>query len=110
MSEEKRVEIILKWNDDTGEFDPVESKDGDIGVFMSLNKEDSQWIYSYTEGCSLISRRTALRSANGIAKTGYVHPISKIRYGNNFELIQEIDQYKDMPSKLRDPQRSWYQK
>ncbi|MHA1730214.1 MAG: hypothetical protein ACTSWY_16005 [Promethearchaeota archaeon] len=98
---------ILRWNNDEGEFEPIKSK-ADKGIFMILDVEKQQWIYSYTEGVSLISRRTALRKANGIAKTGFVHPISKIRIGVACKLVQTDSE--KLPDKLYSPQRAWYEK
>ncbi len=105
---EKKDNLMLKWNDDMGQFVPIESDaDMDEGIFIELvNKQ--KWRYFYIKGALLITRRTALRAANGIAKTGYVHPKTDLRYGVNCELIEEISPYKDMSETLRKSQRSWY--
>ena len=105
---EKKNNFMLKWNDDSGQFVPIES-DADMndGIFIELVNED-KWRYFYIKGSSLISRRTALRAANGISKTGYVHPKTNIRYGVECELKEEISPYEDMPDNLRKNQRSWY--
>lgn len=105
----KNGKILLIWNPDLDEFKPIDERSGE-GIFMELIPEESQWIYSYTKGSSLIARRTALRSANGISKTGYVHPVSKIRYGVECQLIEEESPYTDMPDKLKQPQRTWYER
>ncbi|MFX1365610.1 MAG: hypothetical protein ACFFCE_06415 [Promethearchaeota archaeon] len=105
---EKKDNFILKWHDDSGTFMPIES-DADMneGIFIEL-VNDSKWRYFYIKGASLISRRTALRAANGISKTGYIHPKTNIRYGIECELKEEISPYEDMPDTLRKSQRSWY--
>lgn len=111
MSEEEMQKVILKWNEDTGVFDPIQSdNDMDDGIFIELKEEEKTWRYFYIEGASLIARRTALRSANGISKTGYVHPISGIRYGVEHKLVEDKSPYEDMPDGLRKTQRSWYEK
>ncbi|MBD3351339.1 MAG: hypothetical protein GF364_07610 [Candidatus Lokiarchaeota archaeon] len=108
---EKAKTLILKWDVDAGVFNPVGSDDEmDNGIFLELDSEQEQWKYFYIEGASLIQRRTALRSANGISKTGYVHPESGIRYGVEYKLFEEKSPYEDMPDKLRQAQRTWYQK
>ena len=45
----------------------------------------------------------------GIAKTGFVMPISNLRVGSSCKLIEK-DSEVDLPSKLKDPQRAWYEK
>lgn len=99
---------MLKWNDDKGQFVPIES-DADMneGIFIEL-ADETKWRYFYIKGASLIARRTALRAANGISKTGYVHPKTNMRYGVECELLEEISPYEDMPDTLRKSQRSWY--
>ncbi|MFX1378849.1 MAG: hypothetical protein ACFFA4_07110 [Promethearchaeota archaeon] len=106
---EKNDNFILKWNDNKGQFVPIES-DADMneGIFVELVEEENNWKYFYIKGASLISRRTALRAANGISKTGYVHPKTNIRYGIDCKLQEEISPYEDMPDNLRKSQRSWY--
>ncbi len=106
---EENSKILLKWNDYSDVFDPIKSE-GDMGdgVFIELDEANQKWKYFYTSGASLISRRTALRSANGISKTGYVHPKDGLRYGIECELVQEKSQFADMPENLRKSQRSWY--
>jgi len=66
------------------------------------------WKYFYIKGASLIARRTSLRAANGIARTGYVHPGNQIRCGSDCKLEEEVSPYEDMPQELRKSQRSWY--
>lgn len=108
MSEKEEI-IILKWLDDNGQFRPIESEsDMDDGIFLELIQEDNTWKFFYIKGASLISRRTALRSANGISKTGYVHPQTKIRYGIECKLDEEVSPYEDMPEVLKKSQRTWY--
>ncbi|MFX0040426.1 MAG: hypothetical protein ACFFCY_12345 [Promethearchaeota archaeon] len=106
---EKKDGFILKWNDDKGHYVPIES-DADMndGIFVELVEEEDKWRYFYIKGASLIARRTALRAANGISKTGYVHPKTNIRYGVDCNLQEEISPYEDMPDNLRKSQRSWY--
>lgn len=106
---EKKENFMLKWNDDTGQFVPIES-DADMneGIFIELVEDAENWRYFYIKGASLISRRTALRAANGISKTGYVHPKTNKRYGVDCKLEEEISPYEDMPDTLRKTQRSWY--
>lgn len=106
---EKKDNFILKWNDDKGQFVPIES-DADMndGIFVELVEDEDKWRYFYIKGASLIARRTALRAANGISKTGYVHPKTNVRYGVDCKLQEEISPYEDMPDTLRKSQRSWY--
>ena len=105
----KNSKLLLKWNDKSGQFDPIESdKDMDEGIFIELFKNENLWKYFYITGASLIARRTALRAANGIAKTGYVHPKDNIRYGVECQLEEEKSPYEDMPSELKKSQRYWY--
>jgi len=101
--------LMLKWNKDKNIFEPIES-DGamDEGIFIELDDKKMEWRYFYIEGASLISRRTALRSANGISKTGYLNPETKDRYGIECKLVEEKSPYADMPDNLRKSQRSWY--
>ncbi len=109
MTEEKHESLMLKWNEEAGQFQPVKSdEEMNDGIFMDLNVEKKRWKYFYIDGASLISRRTALRSANGIAKTGYVHPDDNVRYGANCALKQDKDPHEDMPDNLRVAQRKWY--
>jgi hypothetical protein len=111
VAEQELEKLLLKWNTETGQFDPIES-DGqlDEGVFIELVDEERKWKYFYIEGASLIARRTALRSANGIAKTGYKHPETDVRYGVECKLEEEKSPYEDMPATLRVAQRAWYTK
>ena len=109
MTAKEQGNLMLKWNDEKGIFDPIES-DGDMneGIFIELDEKNKTWKYFYIAGASLIARRTALRSANGISKTGYLHPKTDLRYGVASELIEEKSPYEDMPDTLRKSQRSWY--
>lgn len=106
---EKKDNLMLKWNDDKGQFVPIES-DADMneGIFIELVEDDEKWRYFYIKGASLVARRTALRAANGISKTGYNHPQKDLRYGVDCKLQEEISPYEDMPDNLRKSQRSWY--
>ncbi len=109
MSEEEASNLLLKWNEDTGKFDPIDSDEAmDEGIFLELLDDDKKWKYFYIKGASLIARRTALRAANGISKTGYVHPKTNIRYGVDYKLEEEVSPYEDMPKELRVSQRYWY--
>ena len=109
MTAKESDNLMLKWNDDKGIFEPIESDSAmDDGIFIELDDKNKTWRYFYIEGASLIARRTALRSANGISKTGYLHPKSDVRYGVACELVEEKSPYEDMPDNLRKSQRSWY--
>ncbi|MFX1376135.1 MAG: hypothetical protein ACFFA0_10005 [Promethearchaeota archaeon] len=106
---EKKGNFILKWNDDTGQFRPLESdSDMNDGIFLELLEEEEKWKFFYIKDASLISRRTSLRTANGISKTGYVHPKTNLRYGVECKLEEEISPYEDMPENLKKSQRIWY--
>lgn len=106
---EKKGNIMLKWNDETGKFRPIESdSDMDDGIFLELVEEEDKWKFFYIKGASLIDRRTSLRAANGISKTGYVHPQTNLRYGVDCKLDEEISPYEDMPENLKKSQRTWY--
>ena len=108
MAEEKG-NFMLKWSDETGQFRPIESDaDMDDGIFLELLDEDSTWKFFYIKGASLIARRTSLRAANGISKTGYVHPQTNIRCGVDCNLEEQISPYEDMPDNLKKSQRTWY--
>ena len=48
------------------------------------------------------------RSANGISKTGYVHPNTHLRYGIECKLEEEVSPYEDMPDNIKVSQRQWY--
>ena len=90
MTGKESSNLMLKWNDDTHVFDPIESdSDMNEGIFIELNEKNKKWKYFYIQGSSLIARRTALRSANGISKTGFVHPTTNIRCGAECELVEE---------------------
>jgi len=106
---EKKANFLLKWNDDKGQFRPLESdSDMDDGIFLELVEEEDKWRFFYIKGASLIARRTSLRAANGISKTGYVHPQTNLRYGVDCKLVEEVSPYEDMPDNLKKPQRTWY--
>ena len=109
MKDEKPKNLLLKWNETTGKFDPIESdKSMDEGIFIELIEDENIWKYFYIKGASLIARRTSLRAANGIARTGYIHPGDQIRYGFDCKLEEEVSAYEDMPQELRKSQRWWY--
>lgn len=109
--EEHSVKLKLYWDEDKGEFIP-ESKESSSKAFVYLNlvedNEQKFWFYFYTDGAPLIARRTALRAARGIAKTGYVNPKDGARYGVEYELKEEHDQYEHLSDDLKKSQRSWY--
>lgn len=106
---EKKGNFMLKWNNDSGQFRPIKSEsDMNDGIFIELLEEEDKWKFFYIKGASLISRRTSLRSANGISKTGYVHPQTNLRYGVECKLDEEISPYEDMPNNLKKSQRTWY--
>lgn len=107
MVEDKKV--LLKWHENAGQFQPIESdEEMDEGIFLELMKDTQEWKYFYIKGASLIARRTALRSANGISKTGYIHPGDNIRYGVAHTLVEEQGPYEDLTDELKQSQRSWY--
>ncbi|MHA1669872.1 MAG: hypothetical protein ACTSV5_04745 [Promethearchaeota archaeon] len=92
--------LLLKWDEDIDKFEPIESDQGMYeGVFLELIEADRIWKYFYIKGVSLITRCTARRAANGIAKTGYVHPSTNIRYGVAFTLEEELSPFENMPRK-----------
>ncbi|MHA2394333.1 MAG: hypothetical protein ACXAEX_20540 [Promethearchaeota archaeon] len=106
---ENEGNFMLKWNDDSGQFRPLESEsDMNDGIFLELDEDQETWKFFYIKGASLIARRTSLRAANGISKTGYVHPQTNERYGVNCKLEEEISPYEDMPENLKKSQRTWY--
>ena len=101
--------LLLKWNEDTDKFEPIESDQGmHEGIFLELIEADRTWKYFYIKGASLIFRRTARRAANGIAKTGYVHPSTNILHGVDFTLEEELSPFEDMPEDIQISQRDWY--
>ena len=109
MTDDKPSNLLLKWNENTGQFDPIESDESmDEGIFIELIENENVWKYFYIKGASLISRRTALRAANGIARTGYIHPGNDFRYGFDCKLVEDVSPYEDMPYQLRKSQRWWY--
>jgi len=79
----------------------------DEGIFIELIEEEDKWRYFYIKGASLIARRTALRAANRISKTGYVHPKTNIRYGVDCKLDEELSPHEDLPEDLKKAQRTW---
>jgi hypothetical protein len=106
---ENEGNFMLKWNDDSGQFRPLESEsDMNDGIFLELDEDQETWKFFYIKGASLIARRTSLRAAKGISKTGYVHPQTNVRYGVNCKLDEEISPYEDMPENLKKSQRTWY--
>lgn len=106
---DKQEKIMLKWIDDSGLFRPIESESDMVeGIFLELIEEEDTWKYFYIKGASLISRRTALRAANGISKTGFVHPQTNVRYGVECKLDETVSPYEDMPDNLKQSQRTWY--
>ncbi len=106
---EEEINFVLKWNEEMGQFLPVESDaDMDDGIFLELVDSEAIWKFFYIKGASLIARRTSLRAANGISKTGYVHPKDNVRYGVDCKLEEEVSPYEDLPEKLKKAQRTWY--
>lgn len=110
MSKDISEDLMLKWNEEEGKFIPLDS-DGDMnsGIFLKLVLDKNYWKYFYIKGASLISRRTALRAANSIAKAGYLHPETEIRLGINLDLKEETSPYTDIPEKIVKAQRTWYE-
>jgi hypothetical protein len=106
---EEEINFMLKWNEETGLFRPIESdSDMDDGIFLELVDSEATWKFFYIKGASLIARRTSLRAANGISKTGYVHPKDNIRYGVDCRLDEYVSPYEDLPEDLKKSQRTWY--
>ncbi len=109
MAEEKAGKFLLKWNEGKGEFQPIKNdEEMKEGVFIELEDQKEQWRYFYIAGASLIARRTALRAANGISKTGFLHAGNNIRYGVEHKLVEEKSPYEDMPDMIKKAQRTWY--
>jgi hypothetical protein len=109
MKDEKPKNLLLKWNESTGKFDPIESDESmNEGIFIELIEDENKWKFFYIKGASLIARRTSLRAANGIARTGYIHPGNQHRYGSDCKLEEEVSPHDDMPHELRKSQRWWY--
>ncbi|MHA1149648.1 MAG: hypothetical protein ACTSR8_15540 [Promethearchaeota archaeon] len=110
MAEEMNIKLKLYWDEDKGKFMPMSEEGIHSYVFLDLieDNENKHWQYYYIEDAPLIARRTALRSARGIAKTGYVHPEENKRYGVRYDLKEEFDQYEHLSDDLKKSQRSWY--
>ncbi len=98
--------LVLRWNG-TG-FNPVSSK-GE-GVHLELDDSQSLWVFSYTDGTSLVTRRTALRRANEIAKVGFVNPASGARVGINWKCVEEKDTYAGLPDVLTSAEHDYNKK
>ncbi|MGM0470100.1 MAG: hypothetical protein ACQERB_14975 [Promethearchaeati archaeon] len=109
MSEDISKNLMLKWNEELGKFNPLKSE-GDMkeGIFLEFIPDKNHWKFFYIKGASLINRRTALRAANGISKVGYLHPETDLRYGVNLKLKEENSPYEDMPQNIIRAQRTWY--
>lgn len=95
MSEDK-FKILLRWNGNG--FDSVGQRSE--GVYLGLQDEQQQWIFSYSDGTPLITRRTALRRANEIAKVGFMNPATGERVGINCKCLEDKDPYHGLPSIL----------
>lgn len=112
MSDEQNIKLKLYFDEEKGEFQPVSDEGNTANVYLDLVEEGEEkyWQYYYVEGAPLIARRTALRSARGIAKTGYLNPVDDVRYGVSYELREEFDQYHSdhLSDDLKKSQRSWY--
>ena len=54
---EKKDNFMLKWNEDKGQFVPIES-DADMneGIFIEL-VDEQKWRYFYIKGASLLAMR-----------------------------------------------------
>ena len=105
MSESKKEEspanndnagLMLHWNG-TG-FDVVTAKAD--GVTLQFVTDKDCWMFSYSEGTPLITRRTALRRANEIAKMGFVDPKTGGKVGINSKCEEEKDPYHALPKIL----------
>jgi hypothetical protein len=89
--------LILSW--DGNGFNPL-SGERTKGIYLELQEGLEQWLFSYSDDQSLISRRTALRRANEIAKVGFVHPVSGARVGIGLKCSEEKDPYHNLPDKV----------
>ncbi len=100
------MSVILQW--DGAEWHPVDAKSG-AGIYCQLDEDSSEWVFSYSAGEPLISRRTALRRANEIAKVGYVMPGGD-RVGTGMKVREEVAASADLPDRLRRAQRDYNKK
>ena len=51
MKDEKSKDLLLKWNETGGEFDPIESDNSmDEGIFIELIADENKWKYFYIKG------------------------------------------------------------
>lgn len=88
--------LMLHWNGDG--FDVVTEKTE--GVILQFFPSKDVWIFSYSEGTPLITRRTALRRANEIARMGFVDPKTGGKVGINCKCEEEKDPYHALPKIL----------
>ncbi|HMF30018.1 MAG TPA: hypothetical protein VKK79_01285 [Candidatus Lokiarchaeia archaeon] len=100
------MSVILAW--DGNDWHPVDAKAG-AGIYCELDDEAAEWVFSYGVGEPLVSRRTALRRANEIAKVGYVLPGGD-RVGTGLKVREEIPASTDLPERLRRAQRDYNKK
>ncbi|GAB4327306.1 MAG: hypothetical protein Kow0069_34130 [Promethearchaeota archaeon] len=101
--EEGRPRVLLQW--DGSGFSEVDSKTS--GIFLELDYDANEWVFSYTPGESLIARRTSLRRANEIAKVGYLRKDGS-RVGRELSVREKTPSSTDLPEDLRRAQREWY--
>ena len=76
-------------------MNPVKAKSG-FGIYLELEDENTEWVFSYNGGEPLISRRTALRRANEIAKIGYLLPGGE-RVGSAYKVREVIPESTHLP-------------
>lgn len=100
------MSVILQWSG--SEWNPVKAKSG-YGIYLELEDETTEWVFSYSGGEPLISRRTALRRANEIAKVGYLLPEGE-RIGTDYKVREEIPESTNLPERLRRAQRDYNKK
>ena len=59
MIEKESKNLMLKWNDDTHVFDPIESEsDMNEGIFIELNEKNKTWKYFYIQGGCCVGKRS----------------------------------------------------
>ena len=100
------MSVTLLW--DGSEWNLVDGKSGG-GVYLELDEDQTEWTFSYDAGEALITRRTALRRGNEIAKVGYVLPSGE-RVGVGLKVREEVPESTDLPERLRRAQRDYMKK
>ena len=60
---EKKGNFMLKWNDDSGQFRPIESdSDMDDGIFIELLEDEDKWKFFYINRICSPSNQFKIRS------------------------------------------------